>query len=106
MAAADVRIDRGVEGGDHPGAGAHAGDDVKQREPLVLGGCEPRRRRLRVVPASKSRGAAARLDQLDMQEKPLERAGERRRPLEFRLAPGYLEIVADHHPAATVDDDV
>src|SRR6202166_1288521 len=88
VAVADVGVDGGVECRNEPVPGADAGDGVKQRQPVVLRGGEARARRLRVVMAAVSRSAAPRLDHLDVQEQPLQRADEIHRALQFCLAPG------------------
>ena len=54
VAVANAGIDRGVIGRNEPASGAHAGDRVEQREPVVLRGGEGRVRRLRVVVAAVS----------------------------------------------------
>src|SRR5580698_6384637 len=93
---ADIGVDGGVECRNEPAPGADAGDGVEQRQPVVLRGGEARARRLRIVVAAVPRRAAPRLDHLDMQEQPLERADEILRALEFGLAPGNSEIVIDN----------
>ena len=106
MAVADAGIDSGMERRNEPMLGADTGDDVEERQPVILRGGKARIWALRVVAPSAPGFAAPRLDQLDMEEEPLQAAGEIRRLLEPRLAPGNGEIVIEQHPAGAIDDNV
>ena len=87
VAVGNIGIERGMIGRNEPVLRAHAGDHVEQRKPVVLRRRESRIGALRIVVAAVA-GRAPRLNQFDVQEETLQRAGEIRRLLEFRLAPG------------------
>ena len=76
LTAANVAVDDGVESGDQPRARSNARDGVKQRQLPVLRGRESRIGSGDVV-GTTPRPAAARLDQLDMKEQPLEGSAEK-----------------------------
>ncbi len=106
MAVGNIGIDGGVEGGNKPPAGPHAGDRVEQRHPIVLCGGKRGIRSLRVVARTVVRCAPPRLDQLVMQEKSLQRTAEFRRLLELGLAPGNRVIVGHQHFAGAIDENM
>ena len=87
VAIGDLRVDRGMECGNKPSLSAYAGDDVSEREPIVLSGGEGGIGRSRVVAATVSGHAPPRLDEFVVQEQPLQRTTEFRCLLEFRFAP-------------------
>jgi hypothetical protein len=99
MAAADIAVDHGVEGGNEPLPRTNAGQRIDEGEPVVLCRGETRRRRHDVVSAV-PRPAAAGLDELDVQKQPLERNTEIQGALELGGAPRHAEIVADEQVAA------
>ena len=49
MAVGDLRVNRGMERGNKPTRGAYAGDNINERDPIVLSGCESGVWRSRVV---------------------------------------------------------
>ena len=106
VAVADAGIDSGMERRNEPMLGADTGDDVEERHPVILRGGKARIWALRVVAPSAPGFAAPRLDQLDVEEEPLQAAGEICRLLEPRLAPGNGKIVIEQHPAGAIDDHV
>src|SRR6516164_11251037 len=99
-----MSIDRRMESGDEPMSGSDAGDDVEQRQPLVLHGGEAWVRSLSVVSAAP--GAPPRLNHLDVDKKSLQRAGEIRGAFKLGLAPRNGEVVIQQHVAHAVDDNV
>ncbi len=106
VAVADTGIDGGMERRNEPMLGPRTGDDVKERQPIILRGGEARIGALRVVAPPAPGFAAPRLDELDMEEEPLQGASEIRRLLEPRFAPGNGKIVIEQHPAGAIDDNV
>jgi hypothetical protein len=50
----DLRVDRGMECGNKPSLSAYAGDDVNEREPIVLSGGEGGIGRSRVLLAARA----------------------------------------------------
>ncbi len=106
MAVADAGIDGRMESRNEPMLGPHTGDEVKERQPVVLRGGKGGIGRLRVIVPTAPGGAAARLYQFDMEEKPLQGTGEIRRLLEPRLTPGNCEIVIEQHLSGAIDDNV
>ena len=104
MLVVDPLVDYRVKGRDQPAPGAHARDDVDEREPLILQGAEARRRRLKIVQPSMARLAPPRLNELHMHEQPLQRRGEVSCHLEFGRAPGHVEIVSEQYRAAAIDE--
>ena len=106
VAVADSGIDGGMERRNEPMLGPHTGDDVEERQPVILRGGETWIWALRVVAPPAPGFAAPRLDELDVEEEPLQGAGEIRRLLEPRFAPGNGKIVIEQHPAGAIDDNV
>lgn len=102
----DVGIEGGMEGGDEPTIGPHAGDRVEQRQPIILRGRKRGIRRSRIVTPAVSRRALPRLDEFVMQKESLQRAAEFRCLLELRLAPGYAIVVRQQHFTCATDEDV
>ena len=86
VAVGDLRVDRGMERGNKPSLGAYAGDNINEREPIVLSGGEGGIGRSRVV-VTVSGLAPPRLNEFVVQEQPLQRTTKLRRLLEFRFAP-------------------
>ena len=62
VAVGDLRVDRGMERGNKPSLGAYAGDNINEREPIVLSGGEGGIGRSRVVAATVSGHAPSRLE--------------------------------------------
>lgn len=67
----DVGIEGGMESGDEPTVGPHAGDRVEQRQPIVLRGRKGGIRRSGIVAPAVSGRALPRLDEFVMQKQPL-----------------------------------
>jgi hypothetical protein len=61
VAVGDLCVDRGVERGNQPLFGPYARDDINEREPIVLGGCESGIGRSRVITTTVT-AATSRLD--------------------------------------------
>ena len=106
VAVANSGIDGRVERRDEPLLGADTGDDVEERQSVILRGGKAWIGALLVVSPPAPGFAAPRLDELDVEEEPLQGAGEVRRLLEPRLAPGNGKIVIEQHPAGAIDDHV
>jgi hypothetical protein len=68
VAVGNAVVEGGVRCWNEPALRPHAGDDVKQRQPVVLRRGKARVGRLRVVARATAGGAAPRLDQLDVKE--------------------------------------
>ena len=92
VAVGNIGVKCRMVGRDEPVPRAHAGNQVEERESVVLRGRESQIGALRIVVAAAA-GRAPRLNQLDVQKEAFQRAGEIRRLLEFGLAPGNLELV-------------
>src|ERR1700683_130905 len=102
---ANVGVEGGVKSRNEPASGAHAGDGVEQRQTVVLRGGKAGIGSKRVI-TSPARRAAARLNQLGVQEQALERAGKIPAKFKFGFAPRGREFVVEQHSADTVDDDM
>ena len=102
---ANVGIEGGVKRRDQPAPGTDAGDGVKQRQTVVLGGGEAGVWSKRII-ASAARRAAARLHQLGVQEQSFQCAGKIPRKFKFGLAPRDCQFVVEQHSADPIDDDM
>ena len=102
---ANVGVEGGVKSRNKPASGAYAGDGVKQRQTVVLRSGEAGIGSKRVI-ASAARSAAARLNQLGVQEQPFQCTGKIRREFKLGLAPRGRQFVIEQHSADPVDDDM
>ena len=106
VAIGDLGIDRGMEGGNKPSFGACAGDDINEREPIVLGDGEGGIGRSCVVAAAMPGHAPPRLKEFVVHEQALQCTTEFGCLLEFRLAPCNRVVMAHQQLAGAANENM